>query len=149
MVCKKIDQVCEFRVLCFIKDTLAFKRHFDLIACKHNNVLVTTIIVIVILFLWDKIIHSNLQKVVISRKQKIDKQDFNALDTFKRLGSKYATAFVYLWYHPKVGMWLGATPESLLSINGRSFETVALAGTQPYSSGDVFWGAKEQEEQEH
>ena len=96
----------------------------------------------------DRIIHSDLQKVVISRKQKIDTQDFNALDTFKRLGSKYATAFVYLWYHPKVGMWLGATPESLLSINGRSFETVALAGTQPYSSGDIIWGAKEQEEQE-
>ena len=29
-----------------------------------------------------------------------------------------------------VGLWLGATPETLLNIEGASFKTMSLAGTQ-------------------
>ena len=90
---------------------------------------------------------TDLEKVVLSREFDFD-TDASAIDIFKRLLVKYPTAFTYLWYHPKVGLWLGATPETLLSIAGLRFKTMSLAGTQPYRETlDVNWGAKEQQEQ--
>jgi isochorismate synthase len=68
---------------------------------------------------------------------------------FKKLINTYFNAFVYLWYHPKVGMWMGATPETLLKVEGDKFKTVALAGTQLFKGDmEVEWGDKEIEEQQ-
>ncbi len=91
-----------------------------------------------------------IRKVVLSRKEKIKTtRPVDSLILFQRLITTYANAFVYLWYHPKVGMWLGATPETLLSSDGKEFFTMALAGTQLYDPGmDASWGSKEIEEQE-
>jgi isochorismate synthase len=70
------------------------------------------------------------------------------LQIFKRLLSNYPTAFVYCFYHPEVGSWLGATPETLLKIKGHQFFTTALAGTQKFEGKlDVEWNPKEIEEQ--
>lgn len=92
---------------------------------------------------------TSLQKVVLSRKQIAKISDTSPVTLFRRLLSKYPEAFVYVWHHPKVGTWLGATPETLLSINGYKFETMALAGTQRFEGDlNVSWGLKEQEEQE-
>ena len=89
------------------------------------------------------------KKVVISRKEEIELSNFSFIETFERLLQTYKNAFVYVWYHPKVGLWLGATPERLISIKDTSFKTVSLAGTQPYiNTLDVIWGAKELEEQQ-
>lgn len=85
-------------------------------------------------------------KVVLSRKL-ILKEQIAIVETFKNLISTYPTAFRYLYYHPKVGLWMGATPEQLVKINQNQFETVALAGTQLYSE-NVIWEAKEIEEQQ-
>jgi len=93
--------------------------------------------------------NSALQKVVLSRKQNQEIEEVNPVTIFKRLLSNYKTAFVYLWHHPKVGIWLGATPETLLSLNGRKFTTMALAGTQKFiGSLAVKWGDKEIHEQQ-
>ena len=75
---------------------------------------------------------NQFSKVVISRNEvlKLDKQ--NIFSIFKNLLNTYKTAFVYCWYHPKIGLWLGATPERLLKISGQQFSTMALAGTQTY-----------------
>lgn len=55
---------------------------------------------------------------------------------------------VYLWFHPKTGYWLGATPETLLKVERNRFSTMALAGTQLYKGEiDVEWETKEVEEQ--
>ena len=90
-----------------------------------------------------------LIKVVLSRKQPVNLNETDPVALFKKLLLKYADAFVYIWSHPQTGIWLGATPETLLSLDGSRFETMALAGTQPYKgTTDVLWGAKEQEEQE-
>lgn len=90
----------------------------------------------------------HLKKVVLSRIEPIDLSDANPLDVLKRLLARYSSAFVYCWYHPKVGLWLGATPETLLTLQGNQFTTMALAGTQAYEGSlDVVWGDKEQEEQ--
>ena len=91
----------------------------------------------------------NLQKVVISRSEFIEIGIEQPLQWFKNIINSYLNTFCYLWYHPKVGMWLGATPETLIALNKNEFNTMALAGTMPYNgTEDVEWGAKEKEEQQ-
>ncbi|MEL4308502.1 isochorismate synthase [Joostella sp. CR20] len=91
---------------------------------------------------------SAIKKIVISRTKEVQVATFDFISVFKKLVKTYPTAFCYAWYHPKVGFWMGATPETLLTLNGNAFQTMALAGTQPYKNTiDVLWGAKEQEEQ--
>ena len=75
------------------------------------------------------------------------KEQITILETFQNLISTYPTAFRYLFFHPKIGLWMGATPEQLVKINQNQFETVALAGTQLYSE-NVIWATKEIEEQQ-
>lgn len=86
------------------------------------------------------------KKVVLSRNQTIatSKHPVNLLQSLLKL---YPTAFVYLWFHPKVGCWLAATPERFLSIKGKIAKTMALAGTQPYGA-NIIWTQKEKEEQQ-
>ena len=97
----------------------------------------------------DKIAHTAMKKVVLSRKQHVPHNYESPIEIFKRLLGTYNTAFVYCWYHPDVGLWLGATPETLLSISNRRLHTMSLAGTKKVTaSSDVVWGAKEKEEQQ-
>lgn len=99
-------------------------------------------------------IHSGaFQKVVLSRKLSIRKPEAVGSDEiislFKKLESLYPSAFVYCWFHPKVGLWLGATPERLVSVVGNKIKTMALAGTQKYTEKmKIVWGKKEREEQQ-
>lgn len=95
----------------------------------------------------EKIKKTDLKKVVLSRAEQIITAT-NSLNYFKRLLKKYPTAFVYLWYHPSIGLWLGATPETLLKTEQNRFKTMALAGTQTFEGNlKVEWGEKEKEEQ--
>jgi isochorismate synthase len=88
----------------------------------------------------------NFEKVVLSRKIEIPNK-IAVLETFQQLLATYPTAFRYFFYHPKVGIWLGATPEQLVKIKDNRFETMALAGTQLYTES-VVWETKEIEEQQ-
>lgn len=91
----------------------------------------------------------DLKKVVLSRKETIILSDNRPIEIFKRLLGNYPAAFVYCFYHPEVGTWLGATPEMLLKLEGHKFFTTALAGTQKYEGTlDVMWSSKEIEEQQ-
>ena len=97
----------------------------------------------------DFIKSGHVQKVVLSRCETVDISEVTSISVFKKLLQNYPNAFVYCWFHPKVGLWLGATPETLLSVSGNRFKTMALAGTQPYKNTlDVIWHKKEQEEQQ-
>lgn len=90
-----------------------------------------------------------LKKVVLSRTETVALSEANPINIFKRLLQNYPAAFVYCWFHPKVGLWLGATPETLIKVNGNQFETMALAGTQEYfGTLDVIWQDKEKQEQQ-
>jgi isochorismate synthase len=93
--------------------------------------------------------NNEFQKVVLSRMESVSVSHFDLVTTFKKLVQQYRSAFVYCFYHPKIGTWLGASPEQLLKANTDSFETMALAGTQK-DSGEksVIWQQKEQEEQQ-
>ncbi len=91
-----------------------------------------------------------LEKIVLSRKQKIDYKDFTPFNAFLKLLKKYEQSYVYLWSHPKVGQWMGATPEVLLSAKNTQVQTMALAGTLPVLSGQpVSWQIKEIKEQQY
>ena len=91
------------------------------------------------------IVEGNLDKVVVSRKQSIPGH-FSIVASFKNILKAYPTAFRYLFVHPKIGIWMGATPEQLVQIKHNQFETVALAGTKLFSE-TVDWTPKEITEQ--
>ncbi len=91
---------------------------------------------------------NQFKKVVLSRTESVQLEETNPISIFKKLLNKYTSAFVYCWYHPKVGLWLGATPETLVKIEGTQFSIMALAGTQDYKGTlDVVWQEKELQEQ--
>ncbi len=88
-------------------------------------------------------------KVVLSKRIEINISSLDFKNLFHDLMSQYPTAFTYLWHHPKVGTWAGATPEKLLELNGKSFSTMALAGTQVFrGNSKINWNKKEQQEQQ-
>lgn len=88
------------------------------------------------------------EKVVLSRKIKTE-CNAEPLELFQRLLQNYSNAFCYLWYHPKIGTWLGATPEILLKTENQQLTTMSLAGTQKFVEGkDLVWGEKELAEQQ-
>ncbi len=89
------------------------------------------------------------EKVVPSRKEIISTSIIDSVEVFNRLINAYPTAFCYVIYHPKIGMWAGATPEILLTVTAKEVKTMALAGTQlNHGQQDVEWGQKEKEEQQ-
>lgn len=93
--------------------------------------------------------NKDFKKVVLSRQEVVNLSENNAITVFKRLLNTYKSAFVYCWFHPKVGLWLGATPETLIKIEGTRFSIMALAGTQDYLGRlDVKWKDKEIQEQQ-
>ncbi len=88
-------------------------------------------------------------KVVLSRKEILEVPNFDLVTVFTRLIQRFPTVFCYCWYHPKIGLWMGATPERLLKASRKKFCTMALAGTQNFNgTTDIVWGAKEIEEQQ-
>ena len=90
----------------------------------------------------------SMKKVVLARKEQT-KTQLSALSIFKNLLQNYPKAFCYIWSHPESGLWIGATPETLVKVERNRFKTMALAGTQAYKGkiGDAAWTSKEVEEQ--
>lgn len=91
---------------------------------------------------------NTFKKVVLSRVLEV-KCETAPLALFQNLLDKYSNAFCYLWHHPKVGTWLGATPEILLRTENQRLTTMSLAGTQKYLEDQLpEWGKKEIDEQQ-
>ena len=115
-----------------VEDELARLKHLDLVSKGISN-----------------INQGHLEKVVLSRVETCKLQNIDPIQLFKRLYNKYKNAMVYCWYHPKVGLWIGATPELLFKIEGKQLTTIALAGTQPNNNvSKVEWTTKEVDEQQ-
>jgi len=88
---------------------------------------------------------NKLDKAILSR---IIAEPFNSnklAPLFEALVDLRPDAFIYWFFHPVHGHWLGATPEILLSQNDMRYETVSLAGTL-YNGNQ--WTNKEINEQE-
>ncbi len=100
----------------------------------------------------ESIHQGRFEKVVLSRYKPTNYPDLLDIpELFQRLTAKYPTAFCYFFYLPGVGSWMGASPETLISVDQHQiFRTVSLAGTQAYrqqSLSEVAWRQKEIEEQ--
>lgn len=90
----------------------------------------------------------SFKKVVLSRRLEVG-CNTSPFELFQEILRRYNRAFCYLWYHPKIGMWLGATPEILLHLQDRQLTTMSLAGTQiVFDNQNPEWEGKELEEQE-
>jgi len=89
---------------------------------------------------------SPLKKVVLATSLLYNGAVNSPLSYFKRILGQYTNSFNYLLFHPDYGVWMGATPEQLITMIGHRLQTMALAGTRPYGLSE--WGNKEKEEQE-
>jgi isochorismate synthase len=92
------------------------------------------------------------KKLVLSRTKVVPlPDDFNIVRTFEKICEEYPNVLAYLFSLPKVGTWMGATPEILISITrDKTLRTVALGGTQvmtPETLNHPKWGKKELQEQ--
>ncbi len=89
-----------------------------------------------------------LKKVVLSRKHTLPPIK-STITVFQRLLQQYPQAFVYFWFHPVTGIWMGASPEALVLLKDNHLQTMSLAGTQVYEgTSEVSWGSKENTEQQ-
>lgn len=92
-----------------------------------------------------------MDKVVLSRQKFITSSDasLQPASLLLFLKQKYPTAFVYLFYTPASGWWMGASPELLLRGRAGNYQTMALAGTRPFNpqTHQLPWPEKEQLEQ--
>ncbi len=93
-----------------------------------------------------KIKANNWGKIVVARAE-IYQQPINVWVLYKTLVTKYPEACVHLFSSPKTGVWLGATPEVLLSAKNNTVKTMSLAGTRKRGEEATFT-AKEEEEQQ-
>ena len=89
-------------------------------------------------------------KIVTSRVQEVKLGKFDLSEIIIRLFGLFTTAFRYVWYHPRTGLWCGASPEVLLRTNGKEFSSMAMAGTKKYEENrDPRWTTKEIDEQKY
>ena len=91
-------------------------------------------------------------KLVLSRKSVIGQfPDFSPSAVFHAACKHYIHSYVYLCYTPRTGVWMGSTPEIILSGEKDEWSTVALAGTLPLQNGNLpqDWGEKNRQEQEY
>lgn len=100
----------------------------------------------------EKIKEGQFEKVVLSRfKEEKLPSNFSPWDFFEHISKRYENAFTSLTFLPGHGLWIGASPELLLSDNETAFKTVSLAGTKQLESGtnlsEIAWTQKEIEEQ--
>lgn len=73
-----------------------------------------------------------LTKCVLARVIVVEQK--NSVETiFRNLCDKFKSAFIFLYYTPNTGLWMGATPETLLVRESNSLFTMALAGTRDAS----------------
>lgn len=85
-------------------------------------------------------------KVVLSRQIILPfGKQLPVIDLFNDMCELYPDAFIYLACFPGYGLWIGATPETLLHHQNQTLTTMALAGTR--RAGEISeWTKKDMEE---
>ena len=74
--------------------------------------------------------NKSYQKLVYSRIITSERNGQGVYQMYKTLVDRYIDAFVFCYYTPEGGCWMGATPELLVEDADESFRSIALAGTQ-------------------
>ncbi|MDO4164981.1 MAG: isochorismate synthase [Bacteroides sp.] len=97
--------------------------------------------------------NDTFDKLVLSRKLTVarNRADSSLSALFRAACKHYTYSYTYLCYTPQTGVWLGSTPEIILSGEHETWNTVALAGTQPLLHGELprTWNEKNRKEQEY
>ena len=123
-----------------VKKGKLFLNNYDGPQFSHTKVTYNDLIAKTI----DHIQNSDLEKIVISRYTSVTNQ-FNVFELFEKLCIDYARANVYLISHPDAGVWMAATPETLLKVsNLGKIRTMSLAGSKMTWEE---WSDKEKKEQ--
>lgn len=100
-----------------------------------------------VLSIQNQISLGKIEKAVASRVH-VDEVNFNIgsiVNWYKQLLIQHETALVALVYTPNFGLWIGASPETLIQLNGNNLTTMSLAGT--LTNDDDKWTQKEKLEQ--
>ena len=93
-------------------------------------------------------------KLVLSRTSEWewDNNERGLLDAFYRACTLYPRMMIYLAQIPGEGVWMGCTPETLVSGSGNHYRTMALAGTMSVPDTvpvrNIVWSEKNRKEQE-
>lgn len=87
------------------------------------------------------------KKIVVSREISAEYELDNPAELFLKLIQFYPEAFSYVWFHPSIGLWAGASPEILAKTYRTQFKTIALAGTKRVDENRD-WTEKEKDEQQ-
>ncbi len=97
----------------------------------------------------EKLSSKNFKKIVLARESIEEvKQDLKLSEIFIKMLASYPSAYTYIAYTPKIGVWLGASPELFLLGKDLNWETTSLAGTQVQEGeGSIKWSQKNKEEQ--
>ena len=98
----------------------------------------------------DKVIklckHKIIEKCIISRIVKVNYKSNNYYKIFQELCNNYEDGFKYILNHPKFGMWIGISPETLIKGNKeKGYYSQALAGSKLKTDSSK-WSKKEIEE---
>ena len=93
-------------------------------------------------------------KLVLSRTSEWDwdNNEEELMTAFYRACNIYPRMMIYLAQIPGEGVWMGCTPEILVSGSGNHYRTMALAGTMSVPDTvpvkNIVWSAKNRKEQE-
>lgn len=93
-----------------------------------------------------------LRKLVLSRQQTRElPEGFSIGRAFMDACQRYPRVMNYVCYTPVSGLWMGCTPEILLSVEKGEGHTVSLAGTMPVTDSvePTDWDEKNRREQEY
>lgn len=93
----------------------------------------------------DELKHKRLLKCVLSRRIALA-SGRSASDIAQRYFAACPDTLRALYYTRESGLWIVATPELLLEINGTHLSTMSLAGSRPAEGNNGEWSLKNQEE---
>jgi len=86
-------------------------------------------------------------KTVIARTICGSFKHFSPLEMARKYFKAFPTMFCFMFYHPRTGYWMSASPELLAEFNGNKGATRALAGTRP-ACENTLWDVKNMAEHE-
>ena len=90
-----------------------------------------------------------IEKCILSRVVKSDFKISNYFEVFEKLAQTYSKGFKYILNHPKYGMWIGVSPETLIKGNKeKGFFTHALAGSKSKNE-NLKWTEKDYQEHKY
>ena len=93
--------------------------------------------------------NNKIKKCILSRIHIEPHQIIDFFPLFKELINSYRHGFKYILNHPEFGMWIGVSPETLISgSKNEGLFTHALAGSKISNSNDD-WTLKEKEEHQY